>query len=198
MMNILHISDTHNLHNQQQRLPEADLVVHSGDFTFAGTESEVLDFLQWFCALPYPYKILIAGNHDDCLYGANIDGLPEGCYYLNGNGVTIEGVRFYGIPMFMEDDINGNYEKMLSSIPSDTDVLITHQPPFGLLDQSENIHFGSKVLKTQIEKLNLKAHLFGHIHHAYGCMKEDGVVYSNASLVGDSYMLEHQPRVISI
>lgn len=197
-MNILHISDTHNLHNQLQRLPEADVIVHSGDFTFAGTEKEAMDFLQWFCALPYPNKILIAGNHDDCLYGANIDGLPDGCYYLNGNGVTIEGVRFYGIPMFMEDDINGNYEKLLSSIPSDTDVLITHQPPFGLFDQSEDIHFGSKVLKKQIEKLNLKAHLFGHIHHAYGCTKEDGVVYSNASLVGDSYMLEHQPRVISI
>lgn len=91
-MKILHISDTHSLHSQLQGLPKADVIVHSGDFTFAGTENEAMDFLGWFCELPYPYKVLIAGNHDDCLYGANIDGLPDNCYYLNGSGVT-EGRR---------------------------------------------------------------------------------------------------------
>lgn len=197
-MNILHISDTHSLHSQLQELPKADVLVHSGDFTFAGTENEAMDFLRWFCGLPYPYKVLIAGNHDDCFYGANIDGLPDNCYYLNGSGVTIEGVRFYGIPMFMENDIKGDYEKMLHQIPLDTEVLITHQPPFGILDLGGKIHFGSKVLKERMKELNLKTHLFGHIHAAYGCIEKDGVVYSNAALVGDNYMLEHLPRVISI
>ena len=50
-MNILHISDTHSLHSQLQDLPKADVLVHSGDFTFAGTENEVMDFLGWFCGL---------------------------------------------------------------------------------------------------------------------------------------------------
>lgn len=197
-MNILHMSDTHSLHSQLQGLPKADVIVHSGDFTFAGTENEAMDFLGWFCELPYPYKVLIAGNHDDSLYGANIDGLPDNCYYLNGSGVTIEGVRFYGIPMFIEDDIKGDYEKMLHQIPLDTEVLITHQPPFGILDLGGKIHFGSKVLKERMKELKLKAHLFGHIHAAYGRMENDRVVFSNAALVGDNYMLEHLPRVISI
>ena len=197
-MNILHISDTHGLHSQLQDLPKADVIVHSGDFTFAGTENEAVDFLGWFCDLPYPYKVLIAGNHDDCLYGANIDGLPNNCYYLNGSGVTIEGVRFYGISMFMEDDISGDYETRLHQIPLDTEVLITHQPPFGVLDLCGDIHFGSKVMKERMKELNLKAHFFGHIHAAYGRVEKEGVVYSNAALVGDNYVLEHYPRVISI
>lgn len=116
VMKILHISDTHNHHRQLQDLPAADVIVHSGDFTMVGTEAEVIDFMEWFCALPYKHKVFIAGNHDDCLFGADINGLPENCHYLYGNGVTIEGIKFFGIPMFVEDDISGNYTKMLENI----------------------------------------------------------------------------------
>lgn len=68
-MKILHISDTHGMHRQLTGLPDADVIVHSGDFTLAGTENETSDFISWFRALPYHHKIFIAGNHDDCLYG---------------------------------------------------------------------------------------------------------------------------------
>ena len=44
-MRILHISDTHGKHRELS-LPEADVLVHSGDFTFAGAESEAYDFLE--------------------------------------------------------------------------------------------------------------------------------------------------------
>lgn len=70
-MKILHLSDTHNCHHRLRDLPEADVVVHSGDFCMAGSEQEALDFLNWFCDLPYKHKIFICGNHDDCLYGAH-------------------------------------------------------------------------------------------------------------------------------
>lgn len=59
-MKILHISDTHSQHRQLQDLPAADVIVHSGDFTMAGTEAEVIDFMEWFCALPYKHKVFIA------------------------------------------------------------------------------------------------------------------------------------------
>ena len=71
-MRILHLSDTHNCHHRLRDLPEADVVVHSGDFCMVGTEQEALDFLNWFCDLPYKHKIFICGNHDDCLYGATL------------------------------------------------------------------------------------------------------------------------------
>jgi len=97
-MLILHLSDTHSKHHELRNLPPADIIIHSGDISFAGSENEVMDFIEWFGALPYKYKIFIAGNHDDCLFGANIDGLPQNCFYLCNSSVTIQGVKFYGIP----------------------------------------------------------------------------------------------------
>ena len=67
---ILQISDTHNRHNDLTNLPEADVIVHCGDFTEQGTEEETLDFLNWFIELPYKHKIFITGNHDLCLWDA--------------------------------------------------------------------------------------------------------------------------------
>lgn len=57
-MTILHISDTHGLHNQLTDLPAADVIVHSGDFTLGGSENEAIEFIQWFCDLPYKHKAL--------------------------------------------------------------------------------------------------------------------------------------------
>ena len=50
-MKILHLSDTHGCHRRLRDLPEADVVVHSGDFCMVGSEQEALDFLNWFCDL---------------------------------------------------------------------------------------------------------------------------------------------------
>lgn len=52
-MRILHLSDTRGCHHRLKDLPEADVVVHSGDFTMTGTEQEAIDFLNWFCDLPF-------------------------------------------------------------------------------------------------------------------------------------------------
>ncbi|MDE6654552.1 MAG: metallophosphoesterase, partial [Muribaculaceae bacterium] len=95
-MKILHLSDTHNCHHLLRDLPEADVVVHSGDFCMAGSEQEALDFLNWFCDLPYKHKIFVCGNHDDCLYGANIEGLDSNVHYLFNSCIEIEGIKFYG------------------------------------------------------------------------------------------------------
>lgn len=195
-MKILHISDTHNHHHQLQALPAADVIVHSGDFTMAGTEAEVIDFIEWFCSLPYKHKVFIAGNHDVCLFGADINGLPENCHYLYGNGVTIEGIKFFGIPMFVEDDISGNYTKMLKNVPIDTDVLITHQPSYGILDEGDDIYYGSKVLRESIKRVKPKYHLFGHIHCLNGIKKAGGIIYSNAALVDEDYKLNYSPHVL--
>ena len=73
-------------------------------------EEEGIGFLEWFLDLPHPHKILIAGNHDDCLRGETIEGLPDNCHYLDCSGVTIHGVRFCGIPLFMEDAMDGSIE----------------------------------------------------------------------------------------
>ena len=61
-----------------------------------------------------------------CLYGAVIDGLDSNCHYLCNSSVEIDGVTFYGVPMFMEDCSSGRQKEFYEKIPDGVDVLITH------------------------------------------------------------------------
>jgi Icc-related predicted phosphoesterase len=65
-MRITHISDTHNKHNQLNGLlPGGDLLIHSGDISSLGRETEVKRFVKWFNDIDnYTNKVFIAGNHD--------------------------------------------------------------------------------------------------------------------------------------
>ena len=197
-MLILHLSDTHGKHHELRNLPPADIIIHSGDISFAGSENEIMDFIEWFGALPYKYKIFIAGNHDDCLFGANLDGLPQNCFYLCNSSVSIEGVKFYGTPMFMEDAMSGDYDRNIQKIPSDTNVLITHQPPYGMLDYSANINYGDHNLLQIVLKTKPKYHLFGHIHNAYGIEKSEHTTFVNAAILSENYELINEPILLKI
>lgn len=197
-MKIMHLSDTHGCHRQLKKLPEADVVVHSGDFCMVGTEKEAIDFLNWFCDLPYKHKILICGNHDNCLYDANIEGLDENVHYLCNFGVIIDGVTFYGVPMFMEDCLTERQAKNYADITHDIDVLITHNPPFGIFDFDNGIHYGSKELLQRVSDIKPKIHLFGHIHNCYGMTRSKNTIFSNAALVDDDYRLVNKPVIIEL
>ena len=186
-MKILHLSDTHGCHHRLQNLPEADVVVHSGDFCMVGSEQEAIDFVNWFCDLPYRHKILICGNHDVCLYGADIDGLDDNVHYLCNSGIEIDGLKFYGVPMFMGDCISDRQSRNYAKIPSDTDILITHSPAYGILDLDDNINYGSEEILDGLTALNLKAHLFGHIYAQHGMKSLNGTIFSNGAIMNSDY-----------
>lgn len=186
-MTILHISDTHNRHTQLSHLPEADVIVHCGDFTDQGTEEETLDFLNWFIELPYAHKIFVVGNHDLCLWDATrIEDLPENVHFLQDSACTIEGVKFFGL----------GYMHQERFIPYDIDVLITHEPPIMILDESNGKNWGSAALLNRVLQVKPKYHLFGHAHDAYGTVKHNGIVFSNGSSLDDNYQMCHQPKVL--
>lgn len=100
--------------------------------------------------------------------------------------------------MFVEDDISGNYTKMLENIPSNTDVLITHQPPYLIMDESAGLHYGSRTLLDAVKRIKPEAHLFGHIHNAYGMSECSTVLFSNASIVTENYEFCNQPNMINL
>lgn len=196
-MKIIHISDTHGCHHRLKDLPEADVIVHSGDFCMVETQQEALDFLNWFCDLPYKYKIFICGNHDECLYNANIDGLDSNVFYLNNSDVEIEGLKFYGIPLFMSDAYS-RQDLYYKAIPSEVDVLITHSPAHGILDFDMDRNWGSEILLKRINEIHPKAHLFGHIHLSHGLLKKDNTIYSNGAIMTDSYINLNKFNLIEI
>jgi Icc-related predicted phosphoesterase len=201
-MRILHISDTHNLHQQLTDLPVADITIHSGDISYAGTGKEVMDFIEWFGALECEYKIFIAGNHDYCLDGKRQDViqsfLPENCFYLCNTGVEIEGVKFWGVPFFFSDDVSGRYLDKIAQIPADTDVLISHGPPFGILDKAGEITYGCRDLLRRVLAIRPRYHLFGHIHNAYGIEESGYTTFANAALVDKDYRLLNKPFIFDI
>jgi Icc-related predicted phosphoesterase len=171
------------MHHQLQNLLDADIIVHSGDVSEEGTEGEVLDFLNWFCALDYQYKIFVAGNHDFCLEDGQIEGLPENCHYLCNSGIEIERIKFWGIPYFLSNELNGDTKQLMLKIPNNTDILITHRPPYGILDFEDGNNFGCVDLLQTIAKIRPKYHLFGHIHAGYGVEKSQHTTFVNSSLV---------------
>ena len=197
-MKILHISDTHGCHRRLHDLPQADIIVHSGDFTMNGSEQEALDFMNWFCDLPYLQKIFICGNHDEYLYGATIDGLDGNVHYLCNSGVEIEGLKFYGVPMFMGDCISDRQIKHYANIPDDTDILITHTPPFGILDFDDNINYGSEELLSRISVVRPRLNLFGHIHARHGIKVFNGITFSNGAIMNADYSNLEKPNFIEI
>lgn len=197
-MNILHLSDTHGCHRQLQDLPEADVVVHSGDFCMVGSEAEAIDFLNWFCDLHYAHKVFICGNHDDCLYDANIDGLDSNVHYLCNSGVEIDGIKFYGVPMFMGDCVTDRQAKNISKIPKDTDILITHSPAYGILDFDDNINYGDEQLLAKIIEIHPRLHLFGHIHAQHGITTLHGITFSNGAIMNHDYTTFNMPNLLEI
>ena len=197
-MKILHLSDTHGAHHLLRNLPEADVVVHSGDFCMNGEEREALDFLNWFCALPYRHKIFICGNHDDCLYGANIDGLPDNVHYLCNSGIEIDGLKFYGVPMFLEDCVTDRQSRNYAAIPEDTDILVTHSPAYGILDFDDGVNCGSEELLESVVKIYPNAHLFGHIHLQHGIKDVNGIIFSNGAIMNADYTNFNTPNMIEI
>ena len=84
----------------------------------------------------------------------------------------IDGVKFWGSPWqpaFYDWAFNvprgRQLAEMWALIPDDTDVLITHTPPYGILDQVENGELvGCEDLREALLRVKPKLHVFGHIH----------------------------------
>ena len=209
-MKILFLSDTHKLHRKLKNLPEADLLIHGGDVSKTGEDHEVEDFIHWFARLNYKYKVFIAGNHDFYLEDESIERvqkeLPPNAYYLCNSGITIEGLNIWGSPVTpthhnwaFNRDRGKEIRRYWNMIPQNTDILITHGPPLGILDKAQRREsVGCRDLYDTIKKIKPRYHLFGHIHEEYGVVDIDGTTFVNGSLLNDESRLVNAPVLFSI
>lgn len=214
-MKITFISDTHWLIRDKSTrddltsmLPGGPILVHAGDVSGRGTAGEIRDFLDWFSELPYMHKILIAGNHDflfETMPDTTAEILAEypGVTYLNDSGVTIEGIKFWGSPVtpwfhnWAFNRLSNEIGQHWDLIPAEVDVLITHGPPHGILDETvrDSLNVGCPLLLKKVKEIKPKVHVFGHIHEARGVHEEDGTTFINASAVDLSYRLYYQNQI---
>lgn len=213
MTRIVAISDDHHKRYYID-LPEGDILIHGGDFTYRGEPIERMLVIDWLNHISKKYKhvVIIMGNHDinmtrdwfvqyECL-----EKVAKNVHLLQDTGIELEGVNFYGSPYsvrFGDWGFGEPEEKLIkrfSHIPKKTDVLITHGPPYSILDKNKNGECcGSKALYERIKKLpNLKCHIFGHIHEGYGKKTIENVDFYNVSVLNEHYQLLNLPTVIDL
>lgn len=206
-MNITFISDTHTKHQEMTPdLPGGPILVHCGDVSSRGNSWEINDFFDWFVNLPYTHKIMIAGNHDFGFERGSVV-IPEGIHYLQDSSVIIEGIKFYGTPWqpwffnwaFNLPRMGNELKERWSAIPEDTNILISHGPPKGILDRVIRgaEHVGCELLRDRIFEIKPNVVSFGHIHEAYGQEEIDGIRFINASLLDHRYEYTNKPIVIN-
>jgi Icc-related predicted phosphoesterase len=212
-MRIVCVSDTHNK-CKGLAIPDGDVLIHAGDGSETGDFRGIAAFLAWVDRQPHPWKIVIAGNHD-WLFQREPDIINTllretytGITYLQDSGCEINGIRFWGSPWqpwFRDWAFNlprrgSALKEKWNAIPPNTDVLVTHGPPFGILDQIEGvgIHLGCEELAVRLETVRPQVHVFGHIHSGYGVMKVGETLYLNASILDEQYKIAHRPFIIDM
>lgn len=173
MMRIVCISDTHGKH-RSMKIPDGDVLIHAGDLTPRGHEKDIKDVNEWLGTLPHKHKIMIAGNHDFQfeINPVNARSWITNAHYLCDESLTLDGVKFYGSPWqprffdwAFNKDRGAPLKAIWDKIPLDTDVLITHGPPHGILDLTfDKIKAGCEELLLAVQRIKPKVHVFGHIH----------------------------------
>lgn len=170
-LKIIALSDTHGQHRSLS-IPKADIIIHCGDACEGGDEDQLKDFFDWFSALPIKHKIFVAGNHDlvfDLEPERAKKMIPANVILMENSLIVVEGIIFYSLiarPWMHEELRNPIY----------VDILITHGPPLGVLDEKS----GCPILHEIIEELQPVIHLFGHIHSLGGkSEKHKAVTYYN-------------------
>lgn len=192
MINITTISDTHGKHDLLD-VGSGDLILHAGDCTPRGSNADIEEFLRWYGDLDFEMKVLVAGNHDFG-FENNPDYCEELCknygvVLLNDSGVKFHGLHIWGSPVqpwFHNWAFNRMRNEVMATtkhpyignhwnlIPKNTDILVTHGPPQGILDKTADRYdrmgasVGCEVLRKKIEEIRPVLHVFGHIHEARG------------------------------
>lgn len=208
-LRIVAISDTHGQH-QSLTLPKGDLLIHAGDISGLGRASEIKSFLDWFAAQDFTYKVFIAGNHDFFFETSAKEAvdkiIPPGVDYLCDSSVEIENLQIWGSPItpwFHDWAFNRSRGKDISKhwdrIPKDIDVLITHGPPLGILDETMRGEcVGCEDLLDRVNTVKPKHHIFGHIHEGYGSLSKNGTQFINASILDAGYVIRNKPVVLDV
>jgi predicted phosphodiesterase len=217
------LSDTHN-RARHIKVPSGDVLLHAGDFSGQGDEKDVLNFSKFLSSQPHTHKVVIAGNHDlsfdlenqgtlqrDFLNmrgkdAAAIKSKLTGCIYLEDSACVVEGYRIWGspwTPTFFDWGFNLDRGEKIAAkwalIPNDTEILITHGPPFGIQDTCQDgFRAGCQDLLEKIQNVKPLVHVFGHIHEAYGVTHTENTTFINASNCTLRYQPLNPPLVFDL
>ena len=202
---IVCVSDTHELHREVE-IPCGDILIHAGDFTFFSKRpSMTADFDRWLGELPHAAKIVVPGNHEFLVEAGTAPSLLNATLLIN-RGMESHGLKIWGSPL---TNLNGGAfgrsdpeerRRIYAQIPPDTDILITHGPPYGILDceHLSSKHQGCQVLLDAVMKVRPRLHVFGHVHGAYGLVNIGPTIFVNAALLTEFGDVDRKPIRLAI
>lgn len=217
-MKITLIADMHG--NLKFSVPEADLLLVAGDLCPAHHEAYLsidqqadwlgVEFRYWLVDQPVKECVAVAGNHD-WIWEKDKKRVPRmnaNFHYLEDESIELMGVKIHGTPWqlpFNNWAFNKNPEKIKlhwENIPNDTDILICHSPPYGIMDtvkyDGRSRQIGSASLRKRIFEIKPKIVVFGHNHDKYGVEEHKGIRFVNCSLVNEQYRMVKKPIVLEI
>lgn len=199
-MKIALFSDTHSLHGKIH-IPDADILIFAGDMTHCRTARDVADFNSFLGSLPHRHKIVVGGNHDHRLARdpEKAQSMLSSAIYLVDKSVEVCGITVYGAPWqptFNDracDAFALPRGKALKAkwdlIPAGVDILVTHAPPAGILDQDGPVSHGCSDLTAAVAVCKPRYHVFGHIHSHHGLIRHGATTYINCNVQGENGVL---------
>lgn len=112
---------------------------------------------------------------------------------ITSSGPSPTSVRIWGSPWspdfhswaFMLPRRTGALASKYELISPKTHILLSHTPPYGVLDESKMTHenVGAEELTEFLEKReDLSVVAFGHIHEDYGVVEKGGRLFLNAAM----------------
>ena len=192
-MRITAFSDTHMLHHQVE-IPDGDLLIFAGDMSVCRTLQDVAGFNAFLKTFPHTHKIVVGGNHDHLLASSPDLGreLLQDAIYLQDGAVVIAGIKIYGSPW--QPIFNTNacdafalprgkvIREKWAMIPEDTDLLVTHCPPSGIMDEDGGVSHGCSDLLERVQRIAPRFHVFGHIHNHNGMQTVAETTFVNCNV----------------
>jgi len=222
-MRICLCSDIHG-QTSKVNIPECDLLLIAGDnapwsysdtiYTQSNWYNDI--FEKWAKNQPTNEWYATFGNH--CFAGQRVFGLFSGYlkqHFLVDRQVIYQNKIIYGTPWSIDfgrwafNLPECRLEERWKNIPDNVNILITHAPPYEILDDvdryeygmynHETIYIGSPTLRNRIKELNnLQLHVFGHAHQLGGNTKKiENTIFCNAAICNEEYKIV-KSRILEI
>jgi predicted phosphohydrolase len=156
--------------------------------------------------LPHAHKIIVPGNHDFILEGHPAPkSLFRNATLLINEDIRVLGLRLWGSPVTplyggaFGRSSNFSRRRLYANVPDGIDVLVTHGPPYGVLDfVPPGWREGCSELLAAVAEVKPKLHIFGHVHGSYGLKAGPVTTFVNACVMGPNGQLKNEPIVIDL
>lgn len=143
----------------------------------------------------FTHILVNCGNHEKHLTRLDKNSIERelsNATYLQDSTFTVNGIVIFGAPwvhkrgMFYRanafaENPGVNMERHWRSIPDNCDILMTHIPPCGVMDEKLSGHEGCPFLLERVLEVKPSVHVFGHVHEGHNVVQTPETLFINTA-----------------